>query len=291
MKKTLQIALLLLLGGQQLFGWGDTGHMLVSQIALSNLTPAVRAKAEALIRVQTGPPSVNVPFHDEPFEVASRSASFVTAACWADDIKSNLDREWHYVDMPFSTDGTIPRINPPASNVVNVIEHFTKVLKSPNASQTEQARALRYLLHLVGDLHQPLHCATRCTHENPDGDRGGNEFQVRGEKNLHSFWDGGLRQFERLDRPLTGAGEARLKTMAQGIIKEFPRSALAAELQKQSVMSWAKESHALAKSLAYNLEENERPPNSYLKKAKPAARKRVALAGYRLANLLNDALK
>src|SRR5215470_14862139 len=87
--------------------WGHTGHMIVAQIALSQLTPKAKTEVERLIQVQIQPLTVHV-VHDGQVAVFPRTSTFITAACWADDIKNNSNRECHFFDIPFSPDGTIP---------------------------------------------------------------------------------------------------------------------------------------------------------------------------------------
>ncbi len=138
--------------------WIDTGHMVVASIAYRNLTPKVRQRAEELLK----------------FVADEKSNTFITASCWADDHKNNADREWHYIDLHFRADGT-PTANrkPPTENVVWAIEKFSRVLADKRAKPEERGIALRYLLHFVGDIHQPLHCVARDTDLFPNGDRGG----------------------------------------------------------------------------------------------------------------------
>ena len=108
-------------------------------------------------------------------------------------------------------------------------------------AEGQRARALRYLLHLVGDIHQPLYCATRCTQALSQGDRGGNDFKVKGEDNLHSCWDGGVGMFARVLRPLSASGPAVIKNRAAEIQQAFPKSALGSAAKSQSRKTWRKE--------------------------------------------------
>src|SRR5262245_19064353 len=126
-------------------GWGSEGHMVVSQMAYNHLTPAVKARCDALIAV----PLTNA---------SSSSSNFITAAVWADDFKSQFGTAiWHYTDLPFSLDGTDPSGFTPASfYVVKAINLCVSNLASAATTETDKATALRYILHFVGDIQQPL---------------------------------------------------------------------------------------------------------------------------------------
>jgi hypothetical protein len=118
----------------------------------------------------------------------------VTAACWADDYKSQLNTgTWHYIDLPFSLDGTSTNGFVPASfNFVQAINVAISTLQSSSGSQSNQAVSLRYLLHFVGDIQQPLHCSDAFFASQPNGDAGGNGFYINGTwNNVHSLWDSG----------------------------------------------------------------------------------------------------
>src|SRR5204862_5471350 len=107
---------------------------------------------------------------------------------------SDLSRHgyWHYIDLPFSPDGT-PLEQPIAPNAATQIAAFRAALSAPDTTDEVKSYDLVWLLHLVGDVHQPLHCATRVRQSDPDGDAGGNGVAVRCAacpERLHAFWDG-----------------------------------------------------------------------------------------------------
>ena len=182
-------------------GWGAGGHMMVASIAFKRLNPRAKAKAIELLAIKI-----------DPAAVTAKSTNFVNAAHWADDLRpfTQFDhfKALHFIDQPFSTDGT--RF---ASRLARARQHRqgvednVKILKT-STDKNAQAQALRFIIHFVGDIHQPLHCATRVTSANPEGDRGGNlvSIKIPGSQrqlkttNLHSYWDGGIGTF-----PKTGA--------------------------------------------------------------------------------------
>lgn len=186
---------------QPTMAWDAEGHMIVGQLAYNHLDSEVKAKCDALIAV----PLTNN---------SSSTSNFVTAACWADDFKSKLGTGIeHYIDLPFSLNGypTNGVALPLPTNVVTAIRQSIATLQDPTAAQTNQATALRYLLHFVGDIEQPLHCSSAISTNHPTGDAGGNSFYLTGEwSKLHYLWDdGGGYLTDSLFRPLNTADRTR----------------------------------------------------------------------------------
>jgi hypothetical protein len=282
------LILCLLLSVTSLSAWSPTGHMVIGEIAKERLTNNALARCTELIPVKVPPEKVKV--GKSMVAVAPRTGSFLTVGCWADDVRSDADREVHYIDIAFSADGTTPQVAPASKNIVKMLEQCLTVLKDPRASKTDRATKLRYLLHLVGDIHQPLHAATRCTDEQPGGDRGGNEFPIVGAANLHSYWDGGVGLLKTtIARPLTADGMAKITALAAQCKAALPPPAPCSLLPAPPFSAWAQESHELAKSTAYaDLEQHDTPGAAYVTNAQRVVRERVALAGYRLAAVLNE---
>jgi hypothetical protein len=163
-------------------------------------------------------------------------------------------------------------------------------LKKGTGSEKHDAEVLGYLVHLVGDIHQPLHAATRVTAQNPKGDAGGNGFKLAGvPDNLHWYWDSaaGAFNFWSPQRPLDERDRRRLDEFARAITTEFPAEKNTAA-QDLNPDVWARESHMLAASVVYDLPENTVPSDAYNTKARAVTRQRLALAGYRLAAVLNE---
>ncbi len=282
-------ALLILCAPSLSLGWGAGGHMMVAAIAFQRLNPRAKAKANELLAIPI-----------DPAAISAQSKDFVNAAHWADDLRpfSEFDsfKELHFIDTPFSIDGTaLPET--PEPNIVTALKEQVNILKT-SSDKNAQAQALRLIIHFVGDIHQPLHCATRVSSANPQGDRGGNlvKITVRGpdgkpkQTNLHSYWDGGIGTF-----PPTGANFAppplnMIPAAAAKAKAGNPATDPALRLDEPEAFGdWAKESFELAKSAAYpGIKNNGMPTKAYDRKATRVARKRVAWAGYRLAALLNS---
>ena len=203
----------------------------------------------------------------------------------------------HFIDQPFSTDGTpLPAI--PAPNIVTALRDNVKILKT-STDQNARAQALRFIIHFVGDIHQPLHCATRVDSAHPHGDQGGNKVTIKitGSNgalqsiNLHKYWDDGIERFPK--------GGPALNSLPPPLSQIPPAAALATGANPATdpavklndpfnFQSWASESFVLARDVAYPGMTNGTQPNAaYRNKALKVVRQRVAWGGYRLAALLN----
>ena len=258
--------------------WNATGHMTVAEIARERLTPTAQARCTELLAVNA-----------LPMEARNPAGMFIAAACWADDIKSPADAELHFISLPFTTDGTTPRLPRTHTNIVDGIMECVTVLENPRALKMERAVKLRYLLNLIGDIHQPLHCATRCNEQTPHGDKNGHQFSLADGTNLRAFWDNGAGLLKAVvARPLTVDGLAKIAHLQQLITTACPADSLEEELGEKSPRKWAEESLEVAKSAAYGISPQEAPSKEYVFQAQEAVKRRLALAGYRLGNLLNN---
>ena len=292
-------AALLLAPSTHALAWGNEGHQVIAAIAYARLTPAVRKKVSAMLAADKDPLS---------------APDFASRATWADKFRDS-DRDtskvhyrathnWHFVNIeigaadvdaacnqhPPLPDGTPASEGPPNDCVVDKIEQFVAELGDAHTAKEEKLLALKYLLHFIGDVHQPLHAAE---HEH---DRGGNTVPVMYAKrttpdNLHAYWDTHL--VEQLGRhPAFVAAALDKQTSA----------AKAARWSKGSARTWAMESFAQAKDVAYNFSGQtgfsddhggvgERLDLAYEQRALAAVREQLSKAGVRLAWTLNTALK
>jgi len=296
------------------YGWSDTGHMAAAFVAYQKLTPHIRARVDALVRLNPrfGIWSGMIPHGTSA--ARKRMMLFMIASTWPDQIKhdgihqadgpENGDRPpsdgtadrnigysdtamhkyWHFIDQPFTPDGTTLE-NPSVPNAETQIAAFRAVLAS-NSPDALKSYDLVWLVHVVGDVHQPLHCTSRFTQGQPNGDAGGNAVNVRDgstTKRLHAFWDGLLG---------TTPDPATAITVGQSL-----PPAPAALANNLDAAVWINESFTDAKSKAY-----KQPPigvgagpftitSTYRNAARALAKKRVALAGARLANILNAELR
>jgi hypothetical protein len=263
------------------FGWDDTGHMVIAAIAYRHLTPKARAEVGRLLG----------------------SEDFLDAACWADDIRSQRREtaRWHYIDLHFRADGR-PSFNQPArENVVVAIGKFEGVLADKRGPDAERMEALEFLMHFVGDVHQPLHATSRDTDQYPMGDAGGNKFRIEPPdltdnnwrpRNLHALWDLGCGLFPSNSydrRPLSSVGRRYIEGIASQIEADFPMDKVNS-WKDLNPMDWAQESFGIAKGFVYSLDEGTVPSDDYLARGRQISARRAALAGYRLAAVLNRIL-
>lgn len=264
--------------------------MMVASIAFKRLNPRAKAQARALLVLSI-----------DPANVSARSKDFVNAAHWADDLRpfEEFDhfKALHFIDNPFSIDGTaLPAGVPEPDNVVKALEDNVEILKT-STDKNAQAQALRFIIHFVGDIHQPLHCATRVSSANPEGDRGGNlvSIKVPGKDgklkrtNLHSYWDGGIGSFPPTGPNFRPPSLRQVSAATPKVTAGNPASNPDVKLDEPfNFSAWADESFALAKDVAYkDMQNGVRPSAAYNTASLKVARKRVAWGGYRLAALLN----
>ena len=291
--------------------WGDLEHMMAGAIAYDRLTPEVRKRVTALLKLN---PQYAAWVAEVPEEEKAR-ISFLRASRWADDIKSNPSYEqdgeqggnrpsgphaarnvgyadtlahkyWHFVDLPFSPDGTA-LVDPPVPNARTQIALFRETLKSPAATDALRSYDLVWLMHLVADVHQPLHATSRFDKMHPRGDDGGNGVLVcsapcQRQEKLHAFWDRIL-------------GVSTDTTIAIEQAKQLPAAdSTLASISDEAV--WIRESFEAAQTAVYDstIGIGAGPyevTDSYISSARQLAAQRIALAGARLANLINDALR
>ena len=190
--------------------WGCAGHHIVALIAKQHLSARALEATGALLEAQPIDPKLPRYCKDEAAD------PFVSAATWADDMKKvEGTGTWHYIDVPRSlTHGDLSAFCEPVGPlqdgtrtgcVLSAIEDQLGVLN--NGSPPDRARALRYIIHLVGDLHQPLHVTD-------NKDRGGNcvplHFGANSQTtNLHALWDSGILESFLVERRLTRDAFAR----------------------------------------------------------------------------------
>ncbi len=168
----------LVLGPMELYAWGKTGHRVTGAIAQQYLSTEARQAIEAILGVET----------------------LAEASTWSDFMRSSPAPFWrseaspyHYVTIPAGQHYSVVGA-PPEGDAITALKLFANTLKNPRASLEERQLALRFTVHIIGDLHQPLHVGNGT-------DRGGNDFLVAffGEvSNLHAVWDTKLVDHEQL---------------------------------------------------------------------------------------------
>jgi len=278
--------------GRPAHAWGDEGHEVIGLIAQNYLTPATRARVELIL---AGDDS-DLVAHDIAHE-----------ATWADKYRDSdrngtrrrydATRDWHFVDLEIHGGADLNRAcygrrqlpaGMPASQgpaedcVVDKIEEFSAELADSHTSDRERRLALQFLLHFVGDLHQPLHASD-------DHDQGGNRKIALGtglpENNLHHDWDTafiaqlGADPAAIAQRLIVGISDAELSQWALG-----------------TPVDWALESYAVASAHAYGMLpspdafDQYRLTDAYIEDAVAVTAEQLKKAGVRLAAMLNRCL-
>ncbi|MGX1111103.1 MULTISPECIES: S1/P1 nuclease [unclassified Pseudoalteromonas] len=240
--------------------WGQNGHRIVGEVAANHITDTTRQALTPLLDGESLP----------------------QIATWADEMRSapetfwqKKSSRWHYIN--FDEGDAKPKYDEHAhhnkdsvTDILEGIEYSITVLKNDNASIAEKQFALRFLVHLVGDSHQPFHAGR-------GEDRGGNNISVTffGQNtNLHSLWDTKLIENENLS----------YSEFAQFI--DTKNEELIADYLSSSPSDWLIESHNIAKSI---YKENETNISySYIYKNVPVIKTRLQQGGIRLAGLLNS---
>jgi len=241
------------------FGWGEEGHRLVVRIAETLMTPNARAQVQATLM---------------PGEMLEDLGS------WADQVRPSRPEtfNWHFIDIPLDSTGLdMQRDCPKGDCIIAKIADFRTGWLDSAATPAARREALLFLVHFVGDLHQPLHC------EN-NNDKGGNEVPVSflgASTNLHALWDTGLLR--------AMPGEDRLfQTLSQAITSEEVSS-----WSSGTVDEWAGESFQAAKSTVYGLLPSVEKGQTvklgewYEQMAEPVLEQQLEKAAVRLAAILN----
>lgn len=293
--------LLIFLGGAKVApGWDAGGHEVIATIADGLLNPKARAAVNELAQQI---PSANLP----PYNA-------ITLACWMDDLRKDnglpehgLFLTWHYIDIGTEPGDPVPSFTPGDDNefhgnVVQALQRAFVVLRGGTDPYIKtKAMACAMAMHLVGDIHQPLHAATHYF-QTPGGwrhhDAGGNkEYVVNGPENdprfsLHNFWDAA---WHASFAPATGRvvlDSYDVPTIAQTLAQSPPPHA---DLEPH-FEEWARESNQLAQNFVYReitateSKKDCRLSSGYIARARALARQRLLLAAYRLAALLNETL-
>jgi hypothetical protein len=314
------------------WAWIDTGHKVVALVAWEDLTPATRAAVSAALKahpryekdllsggsLEPVPPEVTAGMTPEELD----RRAFAAAAVWPDLIKNQghpmrtqySHSNWHFIDIPFVVPSTQPAEPPDAAgddrpgphNIVEALTVCTAELRNPATPAAQRAIDVCWIVHLVGDIHQPLHACTEYSAQFPKGDAGGNnEVVLRDGRypdtraKLHLIWDSLPGDFASDDLD-------RFEAMGLRADPHYARAAFGVRLSAPpDFMAWAKESHQLAVTDAY-LDGKLRTatvlpgrgaartsgdvpglPQVARRQAEHVAMSQVTLAGYRLADLLN----
>ena len=233
--------------------WGQTGHRVVGEICEDYLKPRTMRKIEKLLK--------------------KKSLAFVST--FADEIKSdstyNKFYTWHYINMSFNSDYESSEKNP-SGDLVTGINFCKKVISDKNSSDEDKIFYLKMLVHLVGDLHQPMHIGLK-------EDRGGNDFKVKwhyNDTNLHRVWDSEMIEEFNM-------GYIELAENADKLTKEQIKF-----IQKGTIVDWVNETQQLTKKIYSEVQAEDNLRYRYSFKNFNIVRDQLQIAGVRLAKILND---
>jgi hypothetical protein len=249
------------------WAWGNEGHRIVALIAAQDLSPAAKTQIADLL---------------DSTDATDALARYST---WADEIRPQRrdTAPWHYVDIEIGSSGYVASRDCSGGDcVVAQVERDISILKNRQLAKPVRAEAIRFLIHFVGDMHQPLHCSD-------NHDRGGNQVRVvlNGRTtNLHAVWDTPV--VEALgDDPATIAADLHSRITP----------AERATWTKGTAEQWANECFAVAKQNVYATLTGTGPtdapiilPPDYAQRQAEVTRAQLERAGVRLATLLNKVL-
>jgi hypothetical protein len=236
--------------------WGKIGHRAVAAVADSQLSGLARAQVRDLLGAE----------------------SLDEAATWPDEMRSDpapfwkkTSPPWHYVTL----NGILYDEAPPEGDALEALGRFSATLRNPEASRSEKQLALRFIVHIVGDLHQPLHVGKCC-------DRGGNEVKVKWfgrDLNLHSVWDTALVEEEQYSFTELAARLQRRTSSAEiiGWWNINPRDWISESAQLRETLYPPPAKKGAVPELGYD----------YVYRFTPLMYRRLAQAGVRLAAYLN----
>ena len=238
--------------------WGPAGHRIIASVAQEHLNARARARLSYLLGSET---------------------TLADVATWADDVRDERPETatWHYINIPPAATNLRPQRDCPDGNCVSdKIREFVGIARLAIRNKSDVGEAVKYLIHFVGDLHQPLHAGFA-------EDKGGNQIPVMAEgreSNLHSVWDSTI--IRRL-----GSDEAEIAQHLNQAITASQKK----QWQKGRPREWAWESHLLAVRVAYGAlpaGSPKRLSKDYLAQAAAVGEEQLAKAGIRLAAMINQ---
>lgn len=302
---------------QNIFAWDDSGHKLTAYIAWERMTPKARETAiklfmnapeeSQIMALHPTPPDLEISTY--PIGTRSKLAKqrefFMIMAYWADIVRErkypNRNKfhrgNWHYLNTFWrEVNGKIEIVEELKADKENVVErlfHFDKLLRDSAVSNADKAIGLAWVLHLAGDIHQPLHASGRVTDTEPKGDQGANLFTIspkdaKRREDLHWYWDSIVAQ--SVTRKNDASDTEYLLPIAAKMMKKYPFAKMQSHLKLGQFDQWQNESFQIAASKVYpkTLLRNEKPSEAYRKMAFKISEEQITLAGYRMGEMLNQ---
>jgi hypothetical protein len=244
-----------------LLSWGFTGHQSVGKIAQNNLTPKAKLAVHELLGEE----------------------NLAEVSTWADQVRNQPEYKsttsWHFLNLPLGLNHDDFLKSVEEMQVANVYSALLKAeheLLNPETNKEKKIEALKFIVHLVGDMHQPMHISRA-------EDKGGNTIQLNYNgkgTNLHSLWDSGMLNHQ-------GLSFEQIAQKLQSSSKQIK------QWQTSSPIEWAWESYQISSKLYAEVDvmKNRSIDNTYYEKHIQTVNKRVVQAGMRLAGILNKIFK
>jgi hypothetical protein len=288
--------LLVILLVQQSLQFHKFGHMVVARIAELELEDTrIYSQMMDILNIITG-------------YTKERKYPFIETAPWADDIKAlgvKSMSKWHFSDHYINGKRKLTEDEKAEHNIIDdpqnlvwAINQAHKVLKNQTESliddRLNKSIYLRMLIHLYGDLHQPLHNVSLVDDKDfKKGDAGGNKFEIDmpGARNLHSLWDMCLKNCKEVSVPLKEKDFDLIDTYAKELMKKHPRKLkwVQKRLEVSSIKEMSDESIPMAIKTVYaGLKPGKKVTEKYLKKGRDLVDKQLLIAGYRLSDALQN---
>jgi hypothetical protein len=292
-------------------GWNETGHQIVARIAWERMTPIAREATVRLLQDAPQDACLRELFPDDARPLAERQREFfLRASTWADLVRPRARDDsrpcvryhragWHFINYfwegrsdPDNPPDEHPTMRPPEDNAVTQLIGLTSSVVQATKPRGERALDLAWILHVAGDIHQPLHTSARVT-SRPDereGDRGGNDFKLGPADDalsLHAYWDT-IVSLVVAPKPGERTG-AYVERLAARIMERHPQAALSRCLRPGEYEAWAREGFRITRMAVYpaSLSRGRMPDAGYRRTAYAIAESAIALAGYRLAEMMN----
>ena len=284
--------------------WNAQGHRTVASVAYKQLTKEEQAFCDKILQSHPYYSKWKTAYKSS-FGLSFEEFAFLSAATWPDEVRSGPDSDkyhhanWHYITYFASFENGVPEKpsnTAPKPSIVTQIQASIIALKG-DASAEDKAISLSWLIHLIGDIHQPLHTCSLANEQYPiseGGDRGGNKVNVKVgnyKTNLHSLWDGSLGKSNKASDSVK---------QALMITQAHPKATFVNELKIKDANEWSLESFALAVQKAHldgkiskmpGITSKSNPPElpaDYTSQMKKVSEKQATLGGYRLAQAIQS---
>ncbi|HEX7332176.1 MAG TPA: S1/P1 nuclease [Pyrinomonadaceae bacterium] len=240
------------------YAWGADGHRIVARIAQQNIRPQTRTRIR---------------------QILGNGVTLMSVANYADAVRNRYRHTYnnHFVDIPRDLNDYVATrdcvVHPEKGNcILGALETYRSEAVKSDLSMGRRRFALKFIVHLIGDMHQPLHCSD-------NEDHGGNDVEVTflgNDSNLHRVWDSGI----------INAGGLTEQEFADALASDLSAQEIN-DLKRGTLITWALEAHTLAREYAYDLPSNNRLGNAYYERSMPVVDKQLLRGGMRLARVLD----